>query len=143
MTVQQRVRVKVSSCGVRYQLPPMANVTFDVRGLKNPAAVDTLRALTGLDGEVAQYVLDQELAQETIDVLIAAIVLQLHNTARSGEVRVVLYGTGGKHRSVAMAEELAAQLRVARPDVVVVTEHLNIRSGREVIPVPNFGEVEW
>ena len=133
MTARTNARVKLSSCGLRYQPPPVSNVTYDVRGLKNPDRVAALRPLTGLNDEVATYVLDQELAQETLDVLIAGIVLQLQCTTRlpAGELRVTLYCTSGKHLSVAMVEELAAQLRLARPDVVVVTEHLNIRSDQE------------
>lgn len=127
------VLVTINSFGIKYRRPPAANITYDVRGLDNPFHVKELRDLTGLDEPVACYVLDQELAHDIVDALMALIVLQLHNTARPpvDEVRVAIFCTGGKHRSVAVVEELAANLREARPDAVVVTDHLDIRSGRD------------
>ncbi|RAS59567.1 P-loop ATPase family protein [Lentzea atacamensis] len=127
------VRVTLTSFGIKYRRCPAANLVFDGRVLDNPADVDELRPLTGLDPVVARYVLDQELALEIVDVLMAAIVLQLQKTDRPpvDEVRVAIFCTGGKHRSVAVVEELADNLRPARPDVVVVTEHLDLRTGRE------------
>ncbi|MEU7480552.1 RNase adapter RapZ [Lentzea sp. NPDC042327] len=120
--------VALTSFGRRHRLQPRANVTFDVQALADPADVDELRSLSGLDDRVVRYVLDQSLAQAMLDVLVAAIVLQLHNTARrpEDEVRVAVFCEDGQRLSVVMVDALAALMCAARPDIVVSTDHLDL-----------------
>jgi UPF0042 nucleotide-binding protein len=105
--------VAITSFGFKYGLPADANNVVDVRFMPNPYWVDELRHLTGLDRPVRDFVLDRPLAQDFIvkvlDLLEATF--DAHRQGRDFHISVAVGCTGGKHRSVAVAEELAARLR--------------------------------
>lgn len=125
-----RHTVTVMSFGFKYGLPPDADLVADMRFLPNPFWNDELRALTGEDEAVRDYVLAQEGASDFLDSYAAALepVLAGYQRENKGHSVVAVGCTGGKHRSVAMARVLAARLS-ALPGVAVRVKHRDL--GRE------------
>ncbi|HOA87268.1 MAG: RNase adapter RapZ [Microbacteriaceae bacterium] len=120
----------VMSFGFKYGLPPDADMVADMRFLPNPFWTESLRALTGEDAEVRDFVLAQEGALEFIDGYAHAIapVLAGYQRENKRHSMIAVGCTGGKHRSVATAIELAARLREL-PGVAVRVKHRDL--GRE------------
>jgi UPF0042 nucleotide-binding protein len=112
-----QLMVSVLSFGFRYGLPSQADMVLDVRFLENPYFVERLRPLSGLDGAVAKFVLDTGDAQEFVARAMEMMTFLLPRFEAEGKVylTVAIGCTGGKHRSVAVAEELTARLRERRP----------------------------
>ncbi|MCL2084449.1 MAG: RNase adapter RapZ [Oscillospiraceae bacterium] len=106
------MRVEVRSFGFMRGLPPEADLVFDVRFLPNPFYVRELKALTGRDAPVSDYVLNRPEAREFLERLFALVdYLIPQYRAESRQKLVAAVGcTGGKHRSVAVAEALAAHI---------------------------------
>ncbi len=104
--------VRLLSFGFKYGVPVDADLLFDLRFLPNPHFVDTLRPQTGMDPEVSAYVLNAPETQALIGHLRPLLDYALPQYAREGKayLTVALGCTGGRHRSVAMAEELGRQL---------------------------------
>jgi UPF0042 nucleotide-binding protein len=104
--------VRLLSFGFKYGLPVDADLVFDLRFLPNPHFVDALRPKTGLDPEVSAYVMNAPETQELLRHLRPLLDYALPRYAREGKayLTVALGCTGGRHRSVAMAEELGRQL---------------------------------
>ena len=105
--------VTVESFGYKYGLPMDADMVFDVRFLPNPHWVDNLRPHTGQHPEVRDYVLGQPGAIEFLDSYHQLLDVVIDGYRREGKryMTVAIGCTGGKHRSVAMAEALAARLQ--------------------------------
>jgi len=124
------VRVTVLSFGFKYGLPADADLVADMRFLPNPFWNPELRSKTGLDPEVSEYVLTQQGAAEFIDAYAAALepVLAGYQRENKRHATIAVGCTGGKHRSVAVAEELATLLR-GFPGVAVSVKHRDL--GRE------------
>ncbi len=122
--------VTLQSFGFKYGLPPDADLVADMRFLPNPFWNEDLRAYTGEDDAVRDYVLAQEGAREFLDAYTAALAPVLEGYQRENKRHsVVAVGcTGGKHRSVAMANELAARLSQL-PGLAVRVKHRDL--GRE------------
>ena len=120
--------VTVLSFGYKAGPPPVANMIFDVRFLKNPFWVEELRPLTGLDQQVQDYVLSQRPAQDFLESMLGLLELVLPKVAEHKVERYViaLGCTGGQHRSPTLAESLGAGIRQRLPgyDVVVVHREL-------------------
>lgn len=110
-TVAQ-ISVTVESFGFKYGLPMDADMVMDVRFLPNPHWVDELRPLTGEAPAVRDYVLAQPGAGEFLQTYHQLLRLVLDGYAREGKryMTVAIGCTGGKHRSVAIAEALAGSL---------------------------------
>jgi RNase adapter protein RapZ len=106
------LRVTVVSFGFKYGLPVDADMVADCRFLPNPHWIAELAPLTGRDRPVRDYVLGQPGAGDFLDAYIRALRIALAGYDRAGRHFVVLgVGcTGGKHRSVVIAEEIAARL---------------------------------
>jgi RNase adapter protein RapZ len=123
------LRASVVSFGYKYGLPVDADLVADCRFLPNPRWVDELAPLTGQDEGVVEYVLKQPGATEFLDAYLAALRVILDGYTRQGKQYVTLAVgcTGGKHRSVVMAEEIACRLQEAGLAVQVVHRDL----GRE------------
>ena len=119
----------VMSFGYKYGLPVDADLVVDCRLLPNPHWVQELRPLSGLDAAVRDYVFAQPGAVEFIDTYAELLRRYEEGYRREGKhfATVAVGCTGGKHRSVAIAEELAARLRADGVDVRVVHRDL----GRE------------
>jgi RNase adapter protein RapZ len=113
------LRLNIVSFGYKYGLPVDADLVADCRFLPNPHWVPELRPLSGLDASVRDYVLGQPAASAFLAAYLAVLEVSLGGFEREGKryVTVAVGCTGGKHRSVAMAEQLAA--RLAGRDVTV------------------------
>lgn len=104
--------VTVESFGFKYGLPMDADMVMDVRFLPNPHWVDELRPQTGRDAAVRDYVLGQPGAKDFLQTYHRLLRLVLDGYSREGKryMTVAIGCTGGKHRSVAIAEALAVLL---------------------------------
>jgi UPF0042 nucleotide-binding protein len=109
----RRLRVTVLSFGFKYGLPPDADFVVDARFLPNPYWVPELRDHSGREPEVSRYVLGQRGAITFVETLAQLLNATTPGFEREGKryVTVAVGCTGGKHRSVAIAEELARRLR--------------------------------
>ena len=124
-----QLRATVMSFGFKYGLPLDADIVNDVRFLPNPYWVPELRDLTGLDASVSDFVTEMAEARDFLDQVASILDLVSDGYLREGKryVTVAIGCTGGKHRSVAMAENLAARLVKVGVEVLVVHRDL----GRE------------
>jgi UPF0042 nucleotide-binding protein len=106
------LRLNIVSFGYKYGLPVDADLVADCRFLPNPHWVPELRPLSGLDASVREYVLGQPAASAFIGAYLQVLDVSLAGFEREGKryVTLAIGCTGGKHRSVAMAEQLAAKL---------------------------------
>lgn len=122
--------VTILSFGFKYGLPPDVDLVADMRFLPNPFWSEDLRALTGEDDGVRDFVLAQTGATEFIDSYAHALrpVLEGYQRENKRHSVVGIGCTGGKHRSVVMAKELADRLSTI-PDVAVRVKHRDL--GRE------------
>ncbi|GAA1210273.1 RNase adapter RapZ [Microbacterium maritypicum] len=127
---QARHRVTLLSFGFKYGLPTDVDIVADMRFLPNPFWNEELRGLTGQDEEVRDYVLSRDGAMEFLDAYSAALVPVLEGYQRENKSHstIAIGCTGGKHRSVAMSEELGRRL-AAIPGVAVNVRHRDL--GRE------------
>ncbi|TWE29082.1 UPF0042 nucleotide-binding protein [Prauserella muralis] len=107
-----QTRVTVLSFGYKYGLPMDSDLVMDVRFLPNPFWIPELRDHSGLDGDVRNYVLGQEGAEEFLDRYHELLRLIGAGYKREGKryLTLAVGCTGGKHRSVAISEELATRL---------------------------------
>jgi len=103
----------VVSFGFKHGLPLDADLVFDCRFLPNPHWVPELRALTGLDGAVREYVLSSPDSKALLARLSDLFELVLPAYAREGKsyLSIAIGCTGGQHRSVVIAEEIGAMMR--------------------------------
>lgn len=123
------LRVAVMSFGFKYGIPLDADLVFDMRFLPNPFWNPQLRPHTGQEAIVADYVLAQPGAKEFLDRTLSLLEPMTAGYLREGRSYVTLAVgcTGGKHRSVAMAEALADKLNSSQVKSIVVHRDL----GRE------------
>jgi len=113
------LRVTVTSFGFKYGIPVDADYVADMRFLPNPHWIPELRGLTGKDGSVSAYVMEQPGAAEFLDGYVPVLEGVAEGYLREGKrfMTVAIGCTGGKHRSVAMTEEIAARLAKAGYEV--------------------------
>lgn len=115
------LKVTVVSFGFKYGIPVDADLVADMRFLPNPHWVPELRPLSGRDEVVAEYVKNRPEAQRFLEQYVEVVDTVAGGYLREGKrfMTVAIGCTGGKHRSVAMTEEMAARLRArglpARP----------------------------
>ena len=123
------LRATVMSFGFKYGIPVDADLVADLRFIPNPYWDPELKDLTGLDAAVNDYVVASEQAQEFLTKYAELIDLVEDGYLREGKrfVTIAMGCTGGKHRSVAMAENLSARLVKSGVEVRVVHRDL----GRE------------
>ena len=123
------LRVSVVSFGFKYGLPVDADLVADCRFLPNPRWVDSLAPLTGQHERVRDYVLKQPGAEEFLKAYTDALRITFDGYGRQGKqyVTLAIGCTGGKHRSVTLAEEIVLRLEEAGLGVQVVHRDL----GRE------------
>ncbi len=119
---EPELRATVMSFGFKYGLPVDADLVVDMRFLPNPHWVPELRPYTGLNEEVASYVFNRPGAKEFLDRYTELLRLVAAGYRREGKryVTIAVGCTGGKHRSVAMSEKLAARLVAEGVETVVV-----------------------
>ncbi|WZH53576.1 MAG: RNase adapter RapZ [Nocardioides alkalitolerans] len=108
-----RLKVRVVSFGFKYGIPVDADFVADMRFLPNPHWVPELRALTGQDPDVAAYVKGRPGAEPFLEQYVPLLRTVAEGYLNEGKrfMTVAVGCTGGKHRSVAMTEEIAARLR--------------------------------
>jgi UPF0042 nucleotide-binding protein len=113
--------VTLLSFGYRYGVPPAAELLFDVRFLPNPHFEPPLRPRTGLDEEVARYVLEHERSKELLERLAGFVgyLLERYDAEGKAYLTIGIGCTGGRHRSVAIAAALAERLRAGGREVNV------------------------
>ena len=104
--------ITILSFGFKYGIPVDSDLVFDVRFLPNPYYVEGLRAKTGNDKEIQEYVLQFKEAHEFLDKLTDMIDFLIPNYISEGKNQLVISigCTGGKHRSVTLANELYKRL---------------------------------
>ena len=120
------LRTSVTSFGFKHGVPRDADVVFDCRFLPNPYWVEGLRSLSGLDPEVRDYVLGQDLATGFLDRIdeLLGMLLPGYEVEGKSYLSLGLGCTGGRHRSVAMVEALAERLRTRGLDPAVIHRDL-------------------
>ena len=129
----QSVRVNVLSFGYKYGIPVDADLVLDCRFIPNPHWIPELRPLTGLDDKVKDNVLANSGVAQFVQSYVSVINQMLPGYLREGKkyLTVAIGCTGGRHRSVSVAREIAAQLDGER-DGFSVSAHASHRDvGRE------------
>ncbi|MGD0943463.1 MAG: RNase adapter RapZ [Acidimicrobiales bacterium] len=120
------MQTAVVSFGFKHGIPLDVDLVFDCRFLPNPHWVPALRNLSGLDAPVRDYVLDNEEATELLKRLDDLFALLLPAYVREGKsyLSIAIGCTGGRHRSVVLAEEIAE--RIGRRGYTPVVHHRDI-----------------
>ena len=122
-STSKSLRVNFLSFGFKHGLPRTCDLAVDVRFIPNPYFVDGLREKTGLEKEVSSFVLEQDSTKDFItrycDLL--NFLVPLYQAEGKAYINIGIGCTGGKHRSVAVAEELAN--RITAENVTISTEH--------------------
>ena len=120
--------ITVLSFGFKYGIPSDADLVFDVRFLPNPYYIEELRPKSGNDSEVRDYVMNNEKAGEFLEKLVDMIRFLIPNYIAEGKTQLVIAVgcTGGKHRSVTLANELFRALQKEEADYGIKIEHRDI-----------------
>lgn len=105
--------ITVMSFGFKHGIPADADLVFDVRFLPNPFYIEGLKHKTGNDREVQEYVMGFDEAEEFMEKLTDMITFLIPNYIKEGKYRLVIAVgcTGGKHRSVTLANELYKRMK--------------------------------
>ncbi|KEQ22055.1 MULTISPECIES: RNase adapter RapZ [Paenibacillus] len=128
------ISINVISFGFKYGIPIDADLIFDVRFLPNPHYVDNLRPNTGQDPDVYEYVMKWTETQEFLAKLLDMLHFLVPQYKKEGKSQIVIgIGcTGGKHRSVAIAEYLGKMMGNSETEVVRVSHRDSERDRVEV-----------
>jgi UPF0042 nucleotide-binding protein len=123
----RKLNLLVQSFGFKYGAPSDADLIADMRFLPNPYWDEALRPFTGEDAQVADYVLSQDGAEEFIVNYIAALqpVIRGYLKENRKHASIALGCTGGKHRSVATAIEIAKRLS-ENEEITVRVKHRDL-----------------
>lgn len=129
-SVQERLMIAVVSFGFKHGVPLDADVVFDVRFLANPFWVPKMKDLNGTHPQVAQYVLSDPLTEPLLEKLFDLAEFSIPQYIKEGKayLTIAIGCTGGKHRSVVVANELARFL--ASANYVVRVEHRDLNQAR-------------
>ena len=127
----QNLFITILSFGFKYGIPADSDLVFDVRFLPNPYYVEELRVKSGNDKEIQDYVLQFEEAHVFLEKLTDMVNFLIPNYIVEGKNQLVIgIGcTGGKHRSVTLANELYKNL-CSRQEYGLKMEHRDIEKGR-------------
>jgi len=127
------VRINVLSFGYKYGIPVDSDLVLDCRFIPNPHWIPELRPKNGQNSDVSEYVLSQDGVSETISSYATLLKKMSSGYLREGKKYITLAVgcTGGKHRSVAIAEELAKQLSAMKSDFVIEAHAVHRDIGRE------------
>jgi UPF0042 nucleotide-binding protein len=108
---EQKMKINIMSFGYSYGIPLEADTVLDVRFLSNPFFVEELRDKTGLSGEVAEYIMSDDVFSKYFLLLLDFLVYLIPLYEKEGKSYfTICFGcTGGKHRSVLIAAKLAEQ----------------------------------
>jgi UPF0042 nucleotide-binding protein len=137
-----RTTLTISSFGFSRGTPPLADLVFDMRFLNNPHWDETLRPMTGKDAPVGEYIRQDPAFSEAFERILGLLLLLLPRFAAQGKAYVnIAFGcTGGRHRSVFVAEEIAQGLRNAgfSPTLLhrnLATRGANLLEGAQAVQV--------
>ena len=127
---ERRLMIHILSFGFKNGLPPDADLVFDVRFIANPFYVPELRHLTGFDAPVRSFVLDRPEAREFLEKLFGLLEFLLPRYFEEGKQQLTLAigCTGGQHRSTAIGERIALELR--RGGYPVTVQHRDVEQAR-------------
>ncbi len=127
-----RLRPRLMSFGFKYGAPADADLTFDVRFIENPYFIDELRPLSGLDSPVARYVMAREGTLGFLERVVSLLSFALPRYEAEGKsyLTVGIGCTGGRHRSVALAEAMGARLR-DETDFEIDVSHRDLREAEK------------
>ena len=126
---RRRMRIDVTSFGFKRGVPRVLDLLFDVRFLPNPHWIPELRRQTGRDEDVRDYVLNQGDSAEfmtKVDDMLDFLVPRYESEGKA-YLTIGIGCTGGRHRSVAIAEEIARRLEARGVDVTV--SHRDVEGG--------------
>ncbi|MUM78193.1 RNase adapter RapZ [Pseudodesulfovibrio sp. F-1] len=123
------MRVHIITFGFKYGVPSEADFVFDLRFLPNPYFDEALRPLSGLDKTISDFVLGSQVGVEFNDRFLEFLTYILPLYADEGRYRITLAlgCTGGRHRSVAVAESVLATLK--KKGYAVTIEHRHMELG--------------
>jgi len=125
---EERVAIRLTSFGYKHGIPLEADLVFDVRAAANPHWVPELRPLDGRSPEISEYVLSDPTGaalMRSIEAFLAASAAAYLADGR-GRLSIAIGCTGGRHRSVAIAEALARRLPVIVGSAPIVVEHRDL-----------------
>jgi UPF0042 nucleotide-binding protein len=127
------LRINVLSFGYKYGIPVDADLVLDCRFIPNPHWIPELRPLTGLDSAVSQKVLTSEGVTDFVKSYVEVVQKMIPGYFREGKkyVTIAIGCTGGKHRSVAVSEEIARQLNNSSSDLEISAHATHRDVGRE------------
>jgi UPF0042 nucleotide-binding protein len=127
------LRVNVLSFGYKYGIPVDADLVLDCRFIPNPHWIPELRPLNGLDKPVSEKVLGSEGVAEFVTSYVSVVQQMIPGYLREGKkyVTIAIGCTGGKHRSVAIAEEIARQLSHSSSSLEISAHATHRDVGRE------------
>lgn len=116
----------ILSFGFKYGIPTDSDLVFDVRFIPNPFYIPELKPYSGLDEQVKNYVFEQKEAQEFVIKLKDMLYFLIPNYIKEGKRQLIVSigCTGGRHRSVAIANEIYEELKAS--DYIVGIEHRDI-----------------
>ena len=125
---QSPTSIIISSFGFARGMPPSADLVFDMRFLRNPHWDRDLRALTGLDAAVGAFVMEDPAYEGAVDRIVdlLAFLLPRYQAAAKAYVHIAIGCTGGRHRSVFVAEEITKRLQAA--GFCPTVQHRNLTS---------------
>ncbi len=120
----EALKINIVTFGFKYGMPLEADLVFDVRFLTNPYWQADLKPLSGLEAPVREFVMGQPAAERFLELVVELLELTApaYRTEGKEQLRVALGCTGGYHRSIVLAEELAARL-AGLPNASVSTFH--------------------
>ena len=118
---EKKVTVVLYSYGFKHGVPVDANMVWDVRFLPNPYWQEQLRPMSGRDQPVADFVIQSEYGKRFIELLspLLGFLLDSNSRQQKNNLRFAIGCTGGRHRSVAVVETLAAFLSEKEVDLIV------------------------
>ena len=124
----KNLMVTILSFGFKYGIPEDADLVFDVRFLPNPYYIDELRPKSGNDKEVREYVMDNDKAHQFLEKLTDMIEFLIPNYILEGKNRLVIAigCTGGRHRSVTLANELYNRLEGGEYGIKIDHRDINL-----------------
>jgi len=127
------LRINVLSFGYKYGIPVDADLVLDCRFIPNPHWIPELRPLNGLDKPVSDKVLGSEGVADFVTSYVSVVRKMIPGYFREGKkyVTIAIGCTGGKHRSVAIAEEIARQLTSASSELEISAHATHRDVGRE------------
>ena len=125
-SVEEEISISVLSFGFKYGIPVDSDLVFDVRFIPNPFYIPELKPLSGMDEPVKEYVLKQQETKDFLEKLNDMLKFLIPNYAKEGKKQLIVSigCTGGRHRSVAIANAVYEELK--KEDFNTSIEHRDI-----------------